>query len=88
MLKAYSIYDKVGESFGPIMCLQTHGSAERMMLNTIKNETGSNISQHPADFDLYYLADFNQESGELAPLKQGAERIISGLELENLAKNQ
>lgn len=87
MLKQYSIYDKKVRKFGPIMTLQTHGAAERMFLNTIKDGQG-NIGMHPKDFDLYYVADFCDDTGKPIPTEHGPEEIITGLAIEQLANSQ
>lgn len=62
-LKIFSIRDTKTEIYNrPFYCL-TNGEAERNFRD-IANDDKSKISQHPEDYDLYYLGEFDDNSGK------------------------
>lgn len=67
MLKIYSIRDSKGEMFNTPFFQKTHGEAERSFRNVVKDER-SLPSQYPEDFDLYYLGEFDDVTGQIQAL--------------------
>lgn len=67
MRKMYSIHDSKGEVYNQPFFMLTHGEAERSF-RTLANDPKSSINDYPEDYDLYYLGDFDETTGQLAPL--------------------
>lgn len=65
--KMYSIRDSKGDFFGPILLQNTELEAERTF-STLANDPKTSIAQHPEDYDLYYLGEFNNTTGKVNPL--------------------
>lgn len=63
----FSIRDTKGEIFNPPYFAKTHGEAERQF-KTLTNDSKSTINQYPEDFDLYYLGDYDDQTGKLKSL--------------------
>lgn len=61
----YSIRDSKGDFWAPRV-FQNEPSAVRD-LAMVANETGNVISFAPRDFELYYVGDFDSETGKLIP---------------------
>lgn len=67
VLKMYSVRDAKGEIFHPPHYLRSHGEAERTFHQLVKDEK-SMISKFPEDYDLYYLGDYDDNTGKITPL--------------------
>lgn len=64
IINYYSIYDVVAEHYGTIFAAPTHGSAERMLEDSVnKPETPHNT--HPKDYRLFYIGTFDDEHAKL-----------------------
>lgn len=66
-LKIFSIRDSKGEIYNQPFFQKTHGEAERNFRELVKDEK-SMIHKYPDDFDLYYLGQFDDQSGVLETL--------------------
>lgn len=67
IINHYSIFDKKALHYGATFGSPTHGSAERMLRDSV-NQPDSIHSKHPDDFALYFVFQFDDESGSvLAP---------------------
>lgn len=66
-LKAYSIRDAKTEIFNTPFYNNTHGEAERNFKSTINDER-SQINKYPEDFDLYFLGEYDTNTGKMSPL--------------------
>lgn len=66
-LKAYSIRDAKTEIFNTPFFNNTHGEAERNFKSTVNDER-SQICKYPEDFDLYFLGDYDTNTGKMSPL--------------------
>lgn len=66
-LKVYSIRDAKAEVYNAPFYKGTHGEAERDF-RTAVNDEKSFLSQYPDDFDLYYIGDFDQNTGLVTSL--------------------
>lgn len=60
--KVFSIRDAKGEVFHQPFFKLTHGEAERDF-KTLVNDDKSTLSQYPEDFDLYYLGEYDDQTG-------------------------
>lgn len=65
--KMYSVRDSKGEIFHPPFYQKTHGEAERTF-NKLVHDDKSMIAQYPDDFDLYYLGEYDDQSGKISSL--------------------
>jgi hypothetical protein len=62
--KMYSIYDVKAEAFFPPFYTETEGLALRMIMETL-SDPNSNLSKYPADFTLFYLGEFDDNTAEI-----------------------
>lgn len=67
LLKMFSIRDAKGEVFNQPWFAKTHGEAERNF-RTLASKPDSMVSQFPEDFDLYYIGEYDDQSGKVEPL--------------------
>lgn len=62
--KIFSIRDRAADVFSQPWFFPSKGVAIRSFGDEInKKDSGSNLSAHPEDFDLYFLGEFDDESG-------------------------
>lgn len=66
-LKAFSIRDAKVEAYSPPTFLASHGHAEREF-HKRANDKATDIGQFPADFDLYYMGDYDDQTGKFHSL--------------------
>jgi hypothetical protein len=65
----YSTYDRASERFGPPFLAPHSGVAIRGFTDAVTNpERNSDISNHPDDFDLFHVGDFDSSTGIIVPL--------------------
>ncbi|MEM2002680.1 MAG: hypothetical protein QXT77_08560 [Candidatus Methanomethylicaceae archaeon] len=62
VLKIYSIRDSKTEVFNVPFFNKTHGEAERNFRELVNDEK-SRLSKYPEDFDLYYLGEYDDNTG-------------------------
>lgn len=67
ILKIYSIKDQKVETFNTPFYAKTHGEAERNFI-TLTNDSKSTVNTFPQDFDLYYLGQYDDQTGKFEPL--------------------
>lgn len=65
----YSIFDEKAAVFGVPFFMKNKGIALRAFGDLIKDGNTS-INKHPDDFKLYYLGEFDDNSGSLVSCKQ------------------
>jgi len=80
VLKIYSIRDSKAEIYHPPFYQQTHGEAERSF-SKLDNDSKSMISDHPTDYDLYYLGEYDDQKGKIKSLDT-PQHIIKAVELK------
>lgn len=69
ILKALALYDRVGEVFHTPMFMQNLGVAFRGLKDEVaRGGEGNTLSSHTADFELYELGSYDQETGEFLPI--------------------
>jgi len=83
--KIYCIRDAKAEIFGYPFYKKTHGEAERDF-NTLVNDQKSTVFQFPDDFDLYYMGDYNDDSGQFKPLDT-PQHIVKAVQLKKVGPN-
>lgn len=69
--KVFSIKDSKAGIFMPPFLQNSHGEAERTF-NKYTHKSDSMISQYPDDYDLYFMGDFDDNTGkfDLLPAPQ------------------
>lgn len=67
LTKVYSIRDAKAEIFRFPFFKLTHGEAERDF-KTLVNDQTSQVNKYPEDYDLYYLGEYDDNSGKLVAL--------------------
>lgn len=65
-LKIYSIRDTKAEVFHPPFFQKSHGEAERSFSELLRDEK-SLIYKYPEDYDLYYLGNYDDQTGKITP---------------------
>lgn len=68
ILKMFSIFDAKASIFHPPFYKRSHGEAERDFSQTANNKE-TQLNQFPEDYDLYYLGEYDDNSGKFEPLK-------------------
>jgi hypothetical protein len=64
--KLFTIRDSKSEVFNAPFAQATHAEAERSFARAAADPK-TTIHQYPEDFDLWYLGDFDENSGKLLP---------------------
>lgn len=80
-LKCYSIRDAKGEVFNNPFYKKTHGEAERDFHQLCKDEK-SFPGQYPEDYDLYYLGEYDDQTGLFQSLPT-PQHIIKAVQVKN-----
>lgn len=62
----YSVHDTIAGTFFNPFTMHNDQVAARWFRDELGEPT-SNLSRHPADFDLVLLGDFDQETGQIRP---------------------
>jgi len=62
----FSIRDTKAEVYHPPFFKGTHGEAERAFMELARDEK-SQIAKYPEDFDLFYVGDYDDETGKIDP---------------------
>lgn len=80
-LKMYAVRDRASDQFANPMFLTSNGQAIRAFADEI-NRSGENnmLHQHPEDFDLYTLGEYDTDTGELKPTRP--EQLAIGKDLK------
>lgn len=65
--KVYSIRDSKTEVFNVPFYKVTHGEAERDF-RTLANDEKSRLAQYPEDFDLYFIGEYDDNTGKMNAL--------------------
>lgn len=81
ILKVYSIKDQKAEVFNSPFFQTSHGESERNF-HKLVNDSKSTVSQYPKDFDLYYLGEFDDNTGKFKAL-DAPQHMISAIQLKS-----
>lgn len=63
-----TVFDRKTSSFQNPMTYKHVGDAIRDF-DTVKKDDKTKIGQHPEDFELYKIGEFNEDNGEITPIK-------------------
>lgn len=78
-LKVYAVLDEKAKCFLPPFNAQNNGVAIRMFDGAVKNPE-TLVSKYPADYCLYALAEFDDNSGKYVGIEP-IERVVKASEL-------
>ena len=68
VLVVVSVFDGAAQAFGRPIFVPSKGVAMRSFSDEINRAAPDNqMYQHPEDFELYELCEFDEESGEFTP---------------------
>lgn len=65
--KLFSVRDSKSEIFHSPWFFKTHGEAEREF-RTVVNTEKSKLAQFPEDYDLYYVGEYDDNTGKFNPV--------------------
>lgn len=68
ILKIFTVYDSKAEAFLPPFFQATKAMAQRVF-ETVANDPKHQFGAHPADYTLFEIGEFNDESAEIVPHK-------------------
>lgn len=86
VLKAFSIRDEKAGIFHPPFYKHSHGEAERDFTQLVMDEK-SMAAKFPEDFDLWYLGEFNDQSGRFEPLET-PQHVIKAVQITHRLSTQ
>jgi len=66
VLKVLAVRDRAVDSFGQPMFAQAVGQAVRSFADEVNRDT-SPLANHPEDYDLYLIGDYDEAAGRLIP---------------------
>jgi len=69
MMKAYAVFDAKAAAYGLPMFVPTSGLAIRGFSDACKDKQ-SPLFQHPSDYSLYELGEYDRNSGLLTPCEK------------------
>ena len=76
VLRLYSVFDEKASSFGSPFYLETDGMALRLFSDQVTDSSHpSLLNQHPEDFKLYCIGQFDNDSGEV--IKESQPRFLA-----------
>lgn len=82
LLKMYTIRDTKGDMYHNPFFNKTHGEAERNFRELVNDEK-SMISKYPDDYDLYYLGEFDDNTGKFKP-KDAPEHLHKAVNMKKI----
>lgn len=68
MMKIITVRDKAVEAYGTPFFTKTIGQAIRSFRDELARDE-SPMGQHPEDYDLYFIGDYEEESGAITAMK-------------------
>lgn len=86
ILKMYSIRDAKAEIFNKPFYQATHGEAERSFRRTVSDEN-TMMHMYPEDFDLYYLGEYDDNTGKVDSLDT-PQHVIKAIQCVETAENK
>lgn len=78
ILRVYGIRDLKAGAFAPPFFMQRDEMAVRAFSDAIQDPQHA-MSRHPEDYHLFYLGEYNDESGSLVSAANGPVFLVTGL---------
>lgn len=67
----FAIFDRKAESFGNVMTAPNGAVMVRDLTDEVRRkDANTNLQQHPEDFQLFHLCDFNEVNGSMTVLSK------------------
>lgn len=79
----YALYDLKAEFYGPPIVQDNDAVVQRSLIAAVR-QPGSTIADHPNDFRLYQVGEYNDATGEL--IGQDPPRLVC--DVSSLVKNE
>lgn len=80
-MKVYSIFDEKADFFdSPFSCVRDEVAIR--LFSSLVSDEHSMVFNHPEDFSLYVLADFDEKTGGISPLSR-PEMIVNAKVIAN-----
>lgn len=79
LLKLFTVRDSKAEIYGPIIQQKTMGEAERTF-TALANDKSSSPGMYPEDYDLFYLGEFDDNSGKMK-LLDSPQHVVKAIQL-------
>lgn len=79
--KIYSVRDVVADTFGPVLIARNHEVAKRQYLHAI-----SDAKLSAADYVLYCLGQYNDETGDIEPCKPFEVKVAISAKVTDLTE--
>lgn len=73
-----AVKDRALDAYSPSFHVQTLGQAIRSFSDQINSKTPNEMQEHPDDFDLYHLGDYDNTTGKFTNLPEGPKQIAIG----------
>lgn len=80
ILKAFSIRDSKADVFNTPFFQKTHGEAERSFKQLIQDDK-SMLSKYPEDYDLYFIGEYDDNTGKLVTLDT-PQHLVKAMQLK------
>lgn len=81
ILKAFSIRDSKADVFNTPFFQKTHGEAERSFKQLIQDDK-SMLSKYPEDYDLYFIGEYDDNTGKLVTLDT-PQHLVKAMQLKS-----
>jgi len=62
-----AVHDRATDSFNTPQAFKAKGEAIRAFQDAVNNPQSGTMHQHPEDYDLYYLGEYDDHRGEVHP---------------------
>jgi hypothetical protein len=79
--KIYSIFDSAANAYTTPFFMHNDGLAIRAFQDNVNSKEPNNISQHPDQFTLFKIGEYNDENGEIK--SDNLKSLGNGLEFKN-----
>lgn len=76
-LGVFSVYDAAVKAYLPPFFARAPGEAQRMFRDAIRDPK-SQFAPHVEDYTLFQLGEFDDMSGDLAPMAPAPAKIVTG----------
>lgn len=83
ILKVCAIFDGAIQAYARPVFVPAIGAATRSFMDEVRRKGEDNqLHNHPEDFSLYHLADFNEETGKFSMPEDGPVMLIRGKDVQ------
>lgn len=74
-MKIYGIYDRAIEAYTGTPFFQPTNNAAIRIIKQEADREGSMLNNNPTDFELWYLGEYNESSGDITPTRERIARV-------------